>query len=156
MIAYLTYKFKPMKAILQRVSNASVTVDATTVGSINAGLLILLGVAEDDTETTIAALADKILALRIFEDSEGKLNRSLLDTRGEALVVSQFTLFADCAKGNRPSFMKAAKPEKAEEYYNRFVDYIRSKGVSTATGVFRAHMQVSLVNDGPVTIALEI
>ena len=135
---------------MQRVARASVTPG----GSIGPGLCVLLGVAEGDTEDEIVRLAEKVARLRIFANEDGKFDRSLLDTRGAALVVSQFTLIADTAKGNRPSFSGAARPEIAEPLYERFAETLRGLGVEVATGVFGAHMQVELVNDGPVTIVL--
>jgi D-aminoacyl-tRNA deacylase len=140
-----------VRAVVQRVARAS----ATPGGSIAAGLCILLGVAGGDEEADAVRLAEKIARLRIFANDEGKFDRSLLDAGGGALVVSQFTLIADTAKGNRPSFSGAARPELAEPLYERFVSTLRSLGVQVATGVFGAHMQVELVNDGPVTIVLE-
>ncbi len=144
-----------MRACLQRVLEASVTVDTELVGRIDRGLLILLGVGQEDTPQDAEALADKIVELRIFEDDEGKMNRSLLDVQGELLAVSQFTLLADCRKGRRPSFVQAAPPELAERLYEAFVARVRARGVTTATGRFRAHMHVALINDGPVTIVLD-
>ena len=140
-----------MKAVVQRVARASVAPG----GSIGAGLCILLGIAGGDTEADVVRLAEKIARLRIFANEDGKFDRSLLDTGGAALVVSQFTLIADTAKGNRPSFSGAARPEVAEPLYARFAETLRGLGVEVATGVFGAHMQVELVNDGPVTIVLE-
>lgn len=140
-----------MRAVLQRVSRAS----CAPGGSIGPGLCVLLGVAEGDDEAAAARLAEKVARLRIFENEEGKFDRSLLDTGGAALVVSQFTLLADTAKGNRPSFSGAARPEAAEPVYERFVAALRGLGVEVATGVFGARMAVELVNDGPVTITLE-
>jgi D-aminoacyl-tRNA deacylase len=139
-----------VKAVVQRVARAAVTPG----GAIGAGLCILLGIAEGDDEADVVRLAEKIARLRIFANDEGKFDRSLLDTRGAALVVSQFTLIADTAKGNRPSFSGAAPPELAEPLYERFCEVLRDLGVEVATGVFGAHMQVELVNDGPVTIVL--
>jgi D-tyrosyl-tRNA(Tyr) deacylase len=139
-----------VKAVVQRVARASVTPG----GSIGAGLCVLLGIADGDTEDAVVRLADKVARLRIFANDDGKFDRSLLDTGGGALVVSQFTLIADTAKGNRPSFSGAARPEVAEPLYERFAETLRSLGVEVATGVFGAHMQVELVNDGPVTIVL--
>lgn len=144
-----------MRAVVQRVSEASVTVDHRTVGAIGPGLLVLLGVATADTAAEAGFLARKIANLRIFEDEAGKMNRSLLDTGGKLLAVSQFTLLADCRRGRRPSFVEAAPPARAERLYEAFVDTVRRAGVPVATGRFRAMMQVSLVNDGPVTILLE-
>ncbi len=140
-----------MKAVVQRVARAR----STPGGAIGAGLCILLGVAEGDDERVAVRLAEKIANLRIFENDAGKFDRSLLDTGGEALVVSQFTLLADTAKGNRPSFSRAARPEAAEPVYERFVRALADQGVRVETGSFGARMQVELVNDGPVTIVLE-
>jgi len=139
-----------LRAVVQRVARASVTPG----GSIDAGVCILLGVAEDDDGPAAERLAAKIARLRIFENEEGKFHRSLLDTRGAALVVSQFTLIADTAKGNRPSFSGAAPPAEAEQLYEAFCTAVRALGIEVATGVFGAHMVVELVNDGPVTIIL--
>ena len=145
-----------MKAVLQRVTAAGVNVDGACVGEIGAGLLVLLGVAEGDTERDAQVLADKIANLRIFSDEEGKMNLSLLTIGGEMLVVSQFTLCANCVKGRRPDFFGAAKPDEAERLYLYFCERIKSLGVSkVATGVFGADMQVTLTNDGPVTIILD-
>ena len=144
-----------MRAVVQRVSRASVDVDGERVGEIGRGLVVLLGVGEDDTEKDAAYLAEKIVGLRIFEDGEGKMNLSMRDVGGEALVVSQFTLFGDTRKGKRPSFVKAAPPEKAERLYEDFVGRVREAGVPTATGRFQAMMALSLINDGPVTILLD-
>jgi len=140
-----------VRAVVQRVSRAR----STPGGEIGAGLLVLLGVAGGDGEEEAERLAGKIARLRIFEDESGKFDRSLLDTRGEALVVSQFTLIADTAKGNRPSFSDAARPEVAQTLYERFCVALRELGVDVETGVFGARMQVELVNDGPVTISLD-
>ncbi len=139
-----------MKAVVQRVARASVTPG----GSIGAGLCILLGIADGDTEADVVRTAEKVARLRIFANDDGRFDRSLLDVGGGALVVSQFTLIADTAKGNRPSFSGAARPEVAEPLYERFAETLRSLGVEVATGVFGAHMEVELVNDGPVTIVL--
>jgi D-aminoacyl-tRNA deacylase len=140
-----------VRAVVQRVSRAS----STPGGSIGAGLCILLGVAEGDDEDAAVRLADKVARLRIFENAEGKFDRSLLDTGGQALVVSQFTLLADTAKGNRPSFSGAAPPEEAQRLYERFARELRALGVHVETGAFAARMAVELVNDGPVTILLD-
>jgi D-tyrosyl-tRNA(Tyr) deacylase len=145
-----------MKAVVQRVTQGSVTVDRQTVGAIGHGLVVLLGVSRGDTEKAADILAEKITQLRIFEDGDGKMNRSLLDTGGGILVVSQFTLLGDCRKGRRPSFAQAAPPEQAEALYERFVRKVAQMGVHTATGRFRASMQVALTNDGPVTLILEV
>ncbi len=144
-----------MKAVVQRVTQSNVTVDGEIVSSIRNGLLILLGVSRDDQETDADYLSDKIVNLRIFEDTAGKMNLSLLETGGEALVVSQFTLLGDCRKGRRPSFIDAAPPDKANQLYEYFTQKLKEKGVSVQTGVFRAMMDVSLVNNGPVTMILE-
>src|SRR5215470_2349370 len=141
-----------MRALLQRVSRASVTVDEQVVGQIDQGLLVFLGVGQDDSEVQVKTLADKIVHLRIFEDDEGKMNRSLLDIGGEVLVISQFTLYADTRKGRRPSFTDAAPPEIAEPLCERFKDAVATYGLKVAGGVFGAHMDVELLNDGPVTI----
>ncbi|RJP76570.1 MAG: D-tyrosyl-tRNA(Tyr) deacylase [Desulfobacteraceae bacterium] len=144
-----------MKAVIQRVKQSSVTVDGKIVGSIQRGMLILLGVSQEDRESDADYLADKIANLRIFEDAAGKMNLSLLDTGGQALVVSQFTLLGDCRKGRRPSFINAAPPEKANHLYEYFTQKLRDKGIPVQAGIFRAMMDVSLVNDGPVTLILE-
>jgi D-tyrosyl-tRNA(Tyr) deacylase len=142
-------------ACIQRVSEASVTVDGQIVGQINHGLLVLLGVAQGDSPQDAEYLAGKLAELRIFEDDQGKMNRSLEDTGGGMLVVSQFTLLGDCRKGRRPSFVGAADPVTAEQLYERFAQAVAARGVPIATGVFRAHMDVALVNDGPVTLLVE-
>ncbi len=144
-----------MRAVIQRVKQSAVTVDNTVISRIDHGLLILLGVAGEDEERDADYLSEKIVHLRIFEDDQGKMNRSLIDVGGEALVVSQFTLLGDCRKGRRPSFIKAAGPEKANALYEYFVEKFRQHGIQTQTGKFRAMMDVSLVNDGPVTMILE-
>jgi D-aminoacyl-tRNA deacylase len=144
-----------MRAVVQRVTQASVTVQEETIGRIDAGLLVLLGVAEEDDPQDADWMAAKIVNLRIFEDEAGKMNRSLLEERGEMLVVSQFTLYGDCRKGRRPSFVKAAPPEKGEALYQRFVQQARQLGITVATGRFRSRMAVALVNDGPVTLIVE-
>ncbi len=144
-----------MRAVVQRVSQAAVEVDGGLVGRIGTGLLVLLGVADDDAEKDADYLAGKIVHLRIFEDAAGKLNRSLVDCGGEMLVVSQFTLYGDCRKGRRPSFVKAAAPDKGNALYRHFVEAVRGRGVTVATGRFGAMMAVSLVNHGPVTLIVE-
>lgn len=144
-----------MRAIVQRVDRACVTVDGQTTGAIKKGLLVLVGVTADDTEKDIQYLADKVTGLRIFEDEEGKMNLSVKDVGGSILSVSQFTLYGDCRKGKRPSFDKAAKPEMANEFYERFNELCRIQGVEVETGIFRAHMLVELVNNGPVTLILD-
>jgi len=140
---------------VQRVSEASVTVDQEVVGRIGRGMLVLLGVTQDDNQRDAQFMAEKTTSLRIFEDDEGKMNRSLIDVGGEMLVVSQFTLLGDCRKGRRPSFVAAAEPELAERLYEEFVVEVERRGVTVATGRFRAHMDVALVNDGPVTLLLD-
>ena len=144
-----------MRAVVQRVSRASVTVAGEVVGSIDGGFLILLGVTEGDQQQDVAWLAAKIAGLRVFEDADGKMNLDLREVQGRALVVSQFTLFGDCRKGRRPSFVAAARPEKAVELYENFSDELRRLGISVETGRFQAHMDVELVNDGPVTLLLD-
>jgi D-tyrosyl-tRNA(Tyr) deacylase len=144
-----------MRAVVQRVRQSSVTVDDQIVGQIGNGLLVLLGVAKGDTSKDAGYLANKIINLRIFEDPNGKMNRSLLETGGELLAVSQFTLLADCRKGRRPSFIEAAEPEKAIALYDKFVVEVRQKGIRVQTGRFGAMMAVALVNDGPVTVIIE-
>jgi D-tyrosyl-tRNA(Tyr) deacylase len=144
-----------MRAVVQRVTGARVEVDAAVVGEIDAGLLVLLGIAKTDGTADAEFLADKILNLRIFSDEAGKMNRSLRDTGGALLVVSQFTLYGDCRKGRRPSFDVAAPGEQARGLYEHFVAAARRSGVRVETGVFQAHMAVSLTNDGPVTLLVE-
>jgi D-tyrosyl-tRNA(Tyr) deacylase len=144
-----------MRILIQRVSKASVIVNQQTISSIGKGLLILLGVGHDDREEQAQFLAEKAANLRIFEDEQGKTNLSVLDVKGEAIVVSQFTLYADTRKGRRPSFINAALPEIASPLVNRFVELLRGYGVPTQTGQFGAHMEVQIHNDGPVTIWLE-
>lgn len=144
-----------MKALIQRVKKASVTIDRELYSEINAGLLVFLGVTKEDGKENSAKLAEKILKLRIFEDDNDKMNLSVEDIKGEILVVSQFTLCADCKKGTRPSFESAAAPEKAVELYEDFVSQLSSAGAHVKTGKFRAMMEVSLINDGPVTIFAE-
>ncbi|MEB2334667.1 MAG: D-aminoacyl-tRNA deacylase [Anaerolineaceae bacterium] len=144
-----------MRALIQRVSKASVAVEGQTISSIGKGLLILLGVGHRDREEQTAFLAEKTAHLRIFEDEQGKTNLSILDVQGEAIIVSQFTLYANTQKGRRPSFIDAALPDVAEPLVNRFVELLRSHGIPTQTGQFGAHMEVEIHNDGPVTIWLE-
>jgi D-tyrosyl-tRNA(Tyr) deacylase len=144
-----------MRAVIQRVSRAAVVVDDQTVGAIDRGLMILLGVAEGDTAKDASYLADKTAGVRIFADDAGKMNRSVEDIDGQILVVSQFTLLGDCRNGRRPGFTKAAPPELADVLYGIYVEVLRKRGLTVATGVFRADMQVSLVNDGPVTMLLD-
>ena len=145
-----------MKAVIQRVKKASVKINNEIVGEINHGLLVLLAVHQDDTEDRIYKMADKIINLRIFSDNNNKMNLSIKDKAGEILVVSQFTLYGNTKKGNRPSFIESAKPDKAIPFYEKFVQYIRDRGIEVATGEFGAMMDVSLVNNGPVTIILNI
>jgi D-tyrosyl-tRNA(Tyr) deacylase len=144
-----------MKAVIQRVSQGRVTVDGRVVAEIGKGLVILLGVAPEDTLATVEQMTEKIAHLRIFEDDEGKMNLSALDVGGEAIVVSQFTLYADTRRGRRPSFIDAAKPEIAEPLVEACAEQLSARGIHTQTGVFGAHMDVALVNVGPVTILLE-
>jgi D-aminoacyl-tRNA deacylase len=144
-----------MRALVQRVSEARVKIDGETVGAIGRGLLVLLGVTHLDLEDNAAWLADKIVGLRIFEDEEGKMNQSVIEVGGGVLVVSQFTLYGDCRKGRRPSFVEAASPTVAVPLYNAFVEAVRAHGVPTETGRFGAMMQVELVNDGPVTLIVD-
>jgi len=144
-----------MRAVVQRVKSASVFIDPKKISAIGPGLLVFLGVAHGDSMTDVNYLVDKITNLRIFEDSDGKMNRSVTDISGEILVVSQFTLYGDCRKGRRPSFVAAAGPEKAESLYDAFIEKMRTQGIPTRTGQFRAMMEVSLVNDGPVTLIIE-
>jgi D-aminoacyl-tRNA deacylase len=144
-----------MRALLQRVSRASVTVDGKVVGQIGQGLLVFLGVGRDDSEVQVKTLADKIAYLRIFGDDEGKMNRSLLDTGGEVLVVSQFTLYADMRRGRRPSFTDAAPPVVAESLFEHFKDALASYGLTVASGIFGASMTIEIRNEGPVTIWLD-
>jgi D-tyrosyl-tRNA(Tyr) deacylase len=144
-----------MRAVIQRVSQASVKVEGSVLGEIGPGLLALLGIAKPDTAADAEFLAEKILNLRVFPDQAGKMNRSLLDTGGALLVVSQFTLYGDCRKGRRPSFDDAAPAEQARPLYEHFIEVARRSGLRVETGVFQAHMDVFLVNDGPVTLLVE-
>ncbi|HEY6155146.1 MAG TPA: D-aminoacyl-tRNA deacylase [Candidatus Udaeobacter sp.] len=144
-----------MRAVVQRVSRARVTIDSKVAGEIDDGLMILLGVGRDDTSAVAGSMAEKIANLRIFEDDQRKMNRSLLDVKGNALVVSQFTLYGDARGQRRPSFIAAAAPEQAKQLYEEFNDALRKLGVTVATGVFQALMSVELVNEGPVTILLD-
>jgi D-aminoacyl-tRNA deacylase len=144
-----------MRAVVQRVSRAKVTVDGETVGEIGRGLLVLLGIAPDDTPDPARWLAEKIVGLRIFRDDEGKMNRDVIEVGGGVLVVSQFTLYGDCSKGKRPSFIAAAKPEIAIPLYEGFINAVKALGVPTAAGRFGADMQVELTNEGPVTLIVE-
>jgi len=144
-----------MRILLQRVTKARVTVEGKTVASIGHGLVVLLGIGTGETEEQARFLAEKVAQLRIFEDEEGRFNRSLLDVSGEAIVVSQFTLYGNARKGRRPSFSDAARPEIAAPLVDKFCEFLRTQGVPTQTGVFAAHMLVEIANDGPVTIWLE-
>lgn len=144
-----------MRAVVQRVKESAVSIDGKCIAEIGSGLLVLLGVSREDSPADADYLADKIVHLRIFEDDAGKMNRSLLDLGKAMLVVSQFTLLADCRKGRRPSFIQAADPERADELYEYFVRKVREKQVAVKTGRFRAMMAVSLVNDGPVTLIVD-
>ena len=146
---------RAVRAVVQRVSEASVRVDDAAVGRIGPGLVVLLGVGRDDEERDAEYLADKVLHLRVFPDEEGHMNRSVVDVAGGILVVSQFTLLGDVRRGRRPSYTGAAPPEEADRLYGRFVERLRPSGLDVATGVFRAMMDVSLVNQGPVTILLD-
>ena len=144
-----------MRAVVQRVSRARVLIDGDIVGEVGQGLLVLLGVTHADTLADAAWLADKVVGLRLFNDADGKMNLGLADVRGGALVVSQFTLYGNCEKGRRPSFLDAARPEVAVPLYEAFVNAVKALGVPAATGRFGAMMQVELVNDGPVTLIIE-
>ena len=144
-----------MKILIQRVESAHVSVDDVIVGSIGAGLLVFVGITHSDTEIEASFLAKKMAHLRIFEDLDGKMNRSLIDIQGKALIVSQFTLYADCEKGRRPSFIQAALPNHANLLYEKFIEDVKNEGIAVQTGIFGAEMKVGLVNDGPVTILIE-
>jgi D-aminoacyl-tRNA deacylase len=144
-----------MRALVQRVTEASVMVDRQVVGEVGVGLVVLLGVTHADTPDQAKWLAGKVAGLRVFEDADGKMNRSVVDVGGGVLAVSQFTLYGDCRKGRRPSFDAAARPEQAKTLYEAFIAELRALGLSVAAGVFQAHMQVSLVNDGPVTLMVD-
>ncbi|MEY2552754.1 MAG: D-aminoacyl-tRNA deacylase [Ilumatobacteraceae bacterium] len=145
-----------MRGLVQRVTQASVTVDDEVVGAIGHGLCVLVGVTHDDTETTARKLADKIWGLRVIDDEQGVMNRSIADSGGEVLVVSQFTLYGDTSGGRRPSWIKAARPEHAEPLVQMVIDHLRASGAVVATGRFRTEMQLTLTNDGPVTVLLEV
>ena len=144
-----------MRAVVQRVSSSKVTVDGEVTGEINKGLLVLLGVTHEDTSKDVDYIIDKVLNLRIFEDENGKMNLGLKDVGGELLIISQFTLYADCSEGNRPSFVNAAKPEMANVLYEYFCEECKKNEIKVEKGIFGADMKVSLLNDGPVTIILE-
>lgn len=144
-----------MKLLIQRVLKASVEVEGSIVGAIEQGLLVFVGITHTDTPAQAEWLANKLVHLRLFEDTEQKLNRSLLDQKGSVLIISQFTLYADCSEGRRPSFTKAAPPEMAKLVYERFIQEVENLGVLVEKGIFGAYMRVSLINDGPITIILE-
>jgi len=144
-----------MRAVIQRVRRASVTIDGTVHGEIDRGMVVLLGIHGNDTLTDLQWLAEKIVNLRIFDDPQGKMNLSLADIDGAMLIISQFTLYGDCRKGRRPGFSSAAPPETAEPLYRRFIEEIQKKQVKIATGIFQAAMDVELVNEGPVTLLLD-
>jgi len=144
-----------MRAVIQRVTEGSVQVNGQTLGEIDHGLVVLLGVTHDDDEKDVSYLAEKIVNLRIFEDDEGKMNLSLIDVGGKLLSISQFTLYGDSRKGRRPNFMQAAKPEMANVLYEQFNEKVRELGIGVETGVFGEHMKVSLTNDGPVTLIID-
>ncbi len=144
-----------MRAVVQRISRAKVTVENKIVGQVGKGFLVLLGISQDDTQDDVIFMAQKIAGLRVFRDTEGKMNLSLQDVGGQMLVVSQFTLYGDCRKGRRPSFVQAAPPEKADELYQSFVAEVRGQGIHVETGQFQADMDVELVNEGPVTLLIE-
>ncbi|OJI06346.1 D-tyrosyl-tRNA(Tyr) deacylase [bacterium CG10_46_32] len=144
-----------MKAILQRVTASSVSIDGNVIGEIGRGLNVLLGIGQDDDESMVPKFTEKIVNLRIFQDEEGKMNRSLLDIKGEVLLISQFTLYGDCKKGRRPSFIKAADPEKGRVLYQKVIDAIQSYGIIITTGEFGGYMDVAIQNDGPTTIILD-
>lgn len=145
-----------MKTVIQRVKNANVRVNDKVIGEINYGLLVLFAVHKDDTKDMIEKMADKIVNLRIFSDQDDKMNLSVKDILGKVLIVSQFTLYGNCRKGNRPSFIESARPEKAIPFYDEFVKCIKDKGIEVETGQFGAMMEVSLINDGPVTLIFEL
>lgn len=144
-----------MRAVIQRVRRASVTIEDVIHGSISRGMVVLLGIRDGDTQKDLLWLVEKVINLRIFDDQQGKMNRSLADIGGEMLIISQFTLYGDCRKGRRPGFSAAAPPEIAEPLYRQFIDELQTRQIRIATGVFQAAMQVELVNDGPVTILLD-
>jgi D-tyrosyl-tRNA(Tyr) deacylase len=144
-----------VRAVVQRVSEASVSVDGKVTGSVGSGLCVLVGVGHDDTDEDAEWMADKVVDLRIFEDEQGKMNRSVVDVGGGVLAISQFTLFGDARKGTRPGFVDAARPEVAQPLYARFCERVRARGLNVGEGVFRATMQVRIVNEGPVTLLLD-
>lgn len=144
-----------MRAVVQRVSEASVSVEGKIVGEIGNGLMVLLGIGDEDNEQDLDYLVEKVIYLRIFQDENDKMNLSLMDVKGELLVISQFTLYGDARKGKRPSFIKSARPDIGEKYYEEFINKTKSMGIKTEKGVFGAHMDVHLINNGPVTILLD-
>ena len=144
-----------MRCVVQRVSSASVTVNGTVSGQVDAGLMVLIGISADDTEADLKYMAEKVPNLRIFDDENGVMNRSVMDVGGSILAVSQFTLYGDARGGRRPSYIRAAKPDRADELYEQLIARWREKGIHVETGIFRTDMQVALVNDGPVTILLD-
>jgi len=144
-----------MRCVIQRVSHASVLVNQVPIGCIKDGLLVLVAIHTNDTEKSITKMAEKIINLRIFEDQNEKMNKSVLDIKGEILLVSQFTLYGDCAKGNRPSFISAAAPDKAKRYYEELIKILESKNIKIQTGQFQSRMKIELVNEGPTTIIIE-
>ena len=144
-----------MRGVVQRVSSASVTVNGTVSGQVDAGLMVLIGISADDTEADLKYMAEKVPNLRIFDDENGVMNRSVMDVGGSILAVSQFTLYGDARGGRRPSYIRAAKPDRADELYEQLIARWREKGIHVETGIFRTDMQVALVNDGPVTILLD-
>jgi len=144
-----------LRAVVQRVTRGAVAVDGQTIGEIGRGLVVLLGVGRGDTAGEAGYLADKVANLRVFEDTDGKMNLSVIDTGGEVLAVSQFTLYGDCRKGRRPGFSEACSPDEARELYNIFVKELERLGIKVATGCFREHMTVEIINDGPVTLLLD-
>lgn len=144
-----------MRAVIQRVSRASVKIDGAIHGEISHGMLVLLGIRGTDTVSNLQWLAEKVAHLRIFEDQQGKMNKSLADIDGEMLIISQFTLYGDCRKGRRPGFSSAAAPEIAEPLYRRFIEEVKNRQIRVSTGIFQANMEVELVNDGPVTLVLD-
>lgn len=145
-----------MRAVIQRVEKANVKVGENIVAEIGHGFLVLLAIHKEDKEDSIKKLADKIIKLRVFEDKEGKMNKSLEDKNGSVLVVSQFTLYGDTSRGRRPSFIESARPEMARDYYEKFCKYLKEKGINTQNGIFQESMKVSLTNDGPTTIIIDI
>lgn len=151
----ITAKGYSMRSVIQRVRRASVTIDGVIHGSISHGMVVLLGIRSGDTTKNLQWLAEKIVNLRIFDDQQGKMNKSLTDIEGEMLIVSQFTLYGDCRKGRRPGFSTAAPPEIAEPLYRQFIEEVQDRQIRVATGIFQAAMQIELVNDGPVTLLLD-